>query len=65
MPALLLSKGVRLKTNHYSINLNPLLFLMFVKFQVLITPYSAVLEICRHIRFSFACFGAKCYGTVR
>ena len=22
-------------------------------------------EICRHIRFSFACFGAKCYGTVR
>ena len=38
-----------------------LFFLMFVS--ILSINYSSF-EICRHTRFSFACYGAKWYGTV-
>ena len=43
-----------------------LFFLMFVKFQGEITPYSvAVFEILLTFQIFFCLFGAKCYGIVR
>ena len=57
--------------NHYSIysvDLNSklsIIFPMFIEFEIEITAYSAVFEICWHNRFSFACFGAKCFRTIR
>ena len=43
---------------------SPSFFLMFVKFQVEITSYSAVSEICWHIRVSFARNATEWYNSV-